>query len=128
MEPFIVYLAVTFGVVLLFIHYFNYLIADHKKHHKQILSFSAGLSLAYIFLLLLPELYEGIEFAGKFLFVFVLMGTIGFHFAEKYIHQHVKKQELVRDLRIVHSIAFFTYHLMIILICSNSQLGNYRQK
>ena len=113
MEQSTLYLAVTFGFILLFVHYFSDKLVEHKKHHKQIISFGAGVSLAYIFLILLPELYKGIDYAGQFIFVVVLSGTLLFHYAEKYIYQHAKKAVRLKELRAVHTLAFFSYHFMI---------------
>ena len=61
-------LAVVMGLVLAIVHYFSERIEpkDPAIKHK-IVSFVAGISITYIFLLLLPEVYEGIESLNQFL-------------------------------------------------------------
>lgn len=107
-------LSVILGVVLAVVHYFNDKIQpqDPLIRHKLV-SFVAGISITYIFLLLLPEVYMGIESLDKFLFLFILAGFSCFHLIEKHIYQHTSKEILHEQLRAAHSTLFFAYHLVI---------------
>ncbi len=107
-------LAVVLGLVLAVVHYFNERIhpKDPVIEHKLV-SFVAGISITYIFLLLLPEVYKGIESLNQFLFLFILAGFACFHLIEKHIYQQESKETLHEELRVAHSTMFFFYHFVI---------------
>ena len=107
-------LAAVLGLVLAVVHYFNekFDLEDPAKRHK-VVSFVAGISITYIFLLLLPEVYRGVESLNQFLFLFILAGFACFHLIEKHIYQHESKEMLHEQLRVVHSATFFFYHFVI---------------
>jgi zinc transporter ZupT len=107
-------LPVLLGLILAVAHYFSERIEprDPAIKHK-VVSFIAGISITYIFLLLLPEVYEGIESLSNFLFLFILAGFAGFHLIEKHIYQHRSKEILQEQLRTAHSTTFFIYHFVI---------------
>ena len=94
----IILLALIFG--------FLFFIEDFvpKIHFKLNKSFIAGISIAYFFLILLPEIAEGLpEFPFQlriFEFLFILIGFIFIHVSEKLILQKVesKSQKRVRKL------------------------------
>ena len=107
-------LALVLGLILAIVHYFSENIepTDPASRHKLV-SFVAGISITYIFVLLLPEVYRGIESLHEFLFLFILSGFACFHLIEKHIYQHESKEVLHEELRIAHSSMFFFYHLII---------------
>jgi zinc transporter ZupT len=117
--------AIIFGLIVVVVHYFSDRIKEYKKYHKELLSFAAGISLTYLLLFLLPELYEGIKELQKFLFLFVLLGAVMFHVVEKYLYQHDKKKKLIADLSAVHAVSFFTYHFVIGVVTVNLLQQNY---
>lgn len=90
-----------------------------SPHESKIISFAAGISVTYIFLQLLPELYEGIRHLNKFLFSFVLLGFITLHMSEKYIYQHAARAMLLEDLIRLHSASTFVYHFIIGVVLLN---------
>lgn len=81
------------------------------KHH--LVSFSSGLAVSYLLLVLLPELYRGVPNWDKFIFIFVLLGFVTLHLLDKYIYQHAEKEKLKREIKEAHSIAFFMYHFFV---------------
>lgn len=83
------------------------------------MSLAAGISLAYLLLFLLPELYQGVQTIQKLLFVFVLIGALSFHIIEKYIYQHTKKERIMEELSVFHSFSFFVYHFVIGVVLVN---------
>jgi len=107
-------LPIIMGLVLAVVHYFSERIEPKNEaiKHKAV-SFIAGISITYIFLLLLPEVYEGIESLNQFLFIFILTGFASSHLIEKHIYQHRSKEILQEQLRIAHSATFFIYHFVI---------------
>ena len=98
----IIIIAVVLGLVDFFGHRISGLIGDHRD---SVLSFSAGLLIALLFLILVPDVISlGVT---EFLFLFMLIGFLLMHLAEKYIYRHVTdKQELLENLKIVHIIGF----------------------
>ncbi len=112
-------IGIIFGILVGFVHFFSNKIRDGSKYKTEIMSFAAGISLTYLLLFLLPELYEGVQALQKLLFVFVLFGALAFHLVEKYIYQHEKKNKIMRDLSIVHALSFFTYHFIVGVVLVN---------
>ena len=89
----IVLISLFLGIALVIIHYYSELIHLHstKRTTTSFLSFAAGISVAYLFLYLLPELTAGIKHLDNLLFFFLLAGFTLFHLVEKYIYQHSQK-------------------------------------
>jgi len=74
-------------------------------HRDSVLSFSAGLLISLLFLVLVPDVIA--KGVSEFLFFFMLAGFLLMHLAEKYIYRHImNKQELLEDLKVVHIIGF----------------------
>jgi len=106
--------ALACGVVLAVIHLASERL--HPRHGRmrwRIISFAAGISIAYLFLHLLPETYEAADHIRGWVFVFLLAGFAVFHLIEKYIYQHAERERLVRDLKEIHSVSFFVYHFVV---------------
>lgn len=113
-------IAIVFGIVLAIVHYFSEGIVElFRESRKDIVSFIAGISITFIFLLLMPEVYRGMQMLDKYLFMFILIGFAGFHLIEKKIYQNESKEVLQEELRIVHSVTFFLYHFLIGFILLN---------
>jgi len=98
----IIIITVVLGFVDFFGHRISGLIGEHRD---SVLSFSAGLLISLLFLILVPDVISlGVT---EFLFFFMLIGFLLMHLAEKYIYRHVTdKQELLENLKIVHIIGF----------------------
>ncbi len=98
----ILIIAVVLGLVDFFGHRISGLIGEHRD---SVLSFSSGLLISLLFLILVPDVISlGVT---EFLFLFMLIGFLLMHLAEKYIYRHVTdKQELLENLKIVHIIGF----------------------
>ena len=90
----------------------------HKNKYR-IMSFGAGVLLAYLILELLPQVFRGINILDNFPFIFILVGFSIFYLAEKYIYQHASKKRLLTELKEMHSVAFFIYYLIIGIIIFN---------
>jgi len=75
------------------------------KNRDSWLSLSGGILTALLFLILIPDLIaaNGSEIS----FLFILIGFLLMHLAEKYIYQHeTNKQELVDELKLIHIFGF----------------------
>ena len=98
----IIIIAVIMGLTDLVGHKISGLAA---RHRDSILSFSAGLLISLLFLILVP----GVIAIGvlEISFFFILIGFLLMHLIEKYIYNHImNKQELLEDLKVVHIIGF----------------------
>ncbi len=112
-------IAIFFGILVALVHYYSQRVHKYHSYHNELLSFAAGISLTYLLLFLLPELYEGVAQLHKLLFLFVLFGAVLFHVVEKYIYQHKKSKQLIADLSAMHAISFFIYHFLMGVVIVN---------
>lgn len=119
-------LPVVYSLILAFTHFFNEKIQiRHEYVRVRLISFIAGISVTYIFLNLLPEVYRGFEDFDRFIFVSVLAGFSAAHLIEKYIYQHSAPVTLKEQLRGVHSISFFVYHFFLgVILVRLNQISN----
>src|SRR3989338_4230919 len=108
----------TVGLILTIVNYFGELLTEKIKAHSRskMISFGAGISISYLFLLLLPDLYEGVSVINKVIFIYILFGFSVFHALEKHIYQHVDRERLHIELKEAHSLAFFIYHFTLGLV------------
>ena len=114
---FIIILGLSLGVFLSLVHYYSDKLSQFFSTNKlKLVSFSAGVSIAYFFLMLLPEIYGGFTYLNKLIFFFILIGFILFHLTEKFIYQHERKEQLMHDLKEAHSLVFFFYHFIVGLV------------
>lgn len=79
----------------------------------KFISASAGISVSYIFLILLPEIYSGSSEISRILFLAILFGFGVFHIIEKYIRQNFTGPALRKEHRLVHSITSFVYFFVV---------------
>ncbi|KKK43741.1 MAG: ZIP Zinc transporter [Candidatus Lokiarchaeum sp. GC14_75] len=98
----ILIIAVIMGVTDFIGHRISGFAAGHRD---SVLSFSAGLLISLLFLILVPDVTS--RGFSELLFLFMLVGFLLMHLAEKYIYKHIlDKQELLEDLKVVHIIGF----------------------
>lgn len=98
----IIIIAVIMGLTDFFGHRISGLIGGHRD---SVLSFSAGLLISLLFLILVPDVISNGN--TEILFLFMLVGFLLMHLAEKYIYRHaMHDQELLEDLKIIHIIGF----------------------
>ena len=94
----------------------------------KFISVSAGVSISYIFLILLPEIYfqSGAMKINKLLFLALLFGFGVFHIIEKYIRQNFTGPALRKEHRIVHSSTSFVYFFVVgfLLVKLSEAAGN----
>ena len=106
--------SIGFGVLLVFVHFFSDKMSPARGPTRfRIISFAAGISIAYLFLNLLPHTYEAAHHLRRWVFVFLLIGFSGLHLTEKYIYQHADRRVLAKELKEAHSVAFFAYHFSV---------------
>jgi len=84
-----------------------------SPNKMRFISISAGVSVSYIFLILLPEIYSGAIAISKSLFLSILFGFGMFHVIEKYIRQNFTGPALRKEHRLVHSSTSFVYFFVV---------------
>ena len=105
-------LAYVFGLVLSIAHLLSDALSrKFSKHRGWLVSFVAGMSLAYLFLELFPLLLEFGD--GKIAFLFVLAGFFLFFVFEVYIYQHAGVKMVAREITRLHAFGFFVYYFVL---------------
>ncbi|MFB6214132.1 MAG: hypothetical protein ABEJ07_06245 [Candidatus Nanohaloarchaea archaeon] len=80
-------------------------------YREQIVSFSAGASITYIFVQLLPEFHRVATESSELIFVFPLLGFSSIHLLEKYLAKSdIEGEKMRRDYGEIHSGFLFLYH------------------
>ncbi len=79
-------------------------------------SAAGGVTVAYLFVQLLPEFVEGVLQLNKLLFLSVLAGFSMVHVIEKYIYQHSAIRMLKKELAVEDSSIQFVYSFIIGLL------------
>ncbi|MCJ7429349.1 MAG: hypothetical protein MUP66_03060 [Candidatus Nanohaloarchaeota archaeon QJJ-5] len=113
------------GLITL-LHYFGERIDESTASYQaSITSFASGLTIAYIFLQLFPELTMAMDLLGDMVFLPVLCGVAVIHLAEKGIYKHEKSADAIRhDFKELHSIILLVYHLVIGVLLYQLLLGD----
>lgn len=111
-------MAFAFAALLAIVHFFGEEIDEKAYPHRPfIASFATGITVAYIFLQLLPELHRGVDYFGHHAFLFGLAGFSVMHVVEKYIYHHEKDADsLKKEFKELHSAFLFIYHFALGII------------
>ena len=84
---------------------------------QRLVSFSAGISVAYIFLHLFPQLYQSITYVDyitkELTFIFAMTGFVLYHLIEKYIYKYARRDDMINQVELEHSLTLFFYHGVI---------------
>ncbi|MBI2134696.1 hypothetical protein HYU09_01785 [Candidatus Woesearchaeota archaeon] len=89
------------------------LFSKPSPNKMKFISFAAGVSISYIFLVMLPEIYIGSVNINRLLFLSILLGFGIFHIIEKYIRQNFTGPQLRKEHRFVHSATSFAYFFVV---------------
>jgi len=82
-------------------------------YKERFVSFVAGLSVTYIFLHLFPQVYSGAQAYPHLIFVLMLLGFVSYHLIEKWIYQHLPREQIIEEVEHEHAITIFFYHFFI---------------
>jgi hypothetical protein len=109
-----VILAVILALALGIVQFFDeFIIQSCGRYYVSILSFSAGVSVTYVFLHLLPHFSLAAVQSDEFLFLFLLFGFIFIHLVEKYIYQHSSNEIIDNRLEHVNQSTSVIYHVIL---------------
>lgn len=110
-------IAILLSLFLGAIHFWNEKLFFKKETMKvKTMSFVAGVSVTYLFLYLLPDLYKGVTHLEQWIFIFILLGFSLIHILEKYFYQHIKGEERLLRFKEIHFFIFFLYYFIIGII------------
>lgn len=80
-------------------------------YREEIVSFSSGASITYIFVQLMPEFHWIASNSSELIFAFPLIGFSSIHLLEKYVAKSGLEHEKMRkDYAEIHSAFLFLYH------------------
>ena len=83
-------------------------ISEHaEKHHKKLLSLSAGMFTAIIFMEIFPFISQGAQVAGDVIFVGMLASFTIYHLVEEHTYQHTRGLKRRKEINSFHIIGFF---------------------
>lgn len=107
-------LALVFGILLAFVHYYSGRMQDFYLRHKRVLStFSSGVVISYLVLDLLPAIYQVQGRLSKVTFVSLLSGIAIFFLIDSHISRHKMRYKLKSEIREEHTVSLFVYHVLI---------------
>ena len=107
-------LAISLAAILSAADYITeHLVPKNVMANQKVISFAAGVAIAYILLHLFPEVSVLSLSEGRFLFLYALIGFTLTHLMERFLHisHHVPK--FLQDNNRVHLIFFFLYNFII---------------
>lgn len=108
------YLALFFAVGIMIIEYWSKRIdLRHKSYIEELTSFSAGISITYTLLGLLPLFAEAAFAINKLLFLALVFGFSIHHIVEKKIYQYNQKYRLLKVISIEENIFYYIYHFIL---------------
>lgn len=93
------------------VHFLAEELEEHiSGYRERIVSFSAGASITYIFVQLMPEFHRIAQESTELIFIFPLAGFSSIHLIEKYIARSGREEEKMREeYGEVHSAFLFIY-------------------
>lgn len=109
------YMAWLLAGIITLVHYFGERIDEETASYQApITSFASGLTLAYIFLQLFPELTTAVSLQDNMVFMPVLAGVAAIHLIEKHIYRRERDPNAIRkDFKEMHTGILLLYHLVI---------------
>ncbi len=80
---------------------------------ERLVSFAAGLSVSYLFLHLFPQVYTVVDDVPRLIFLSMLIGFVAYHAIEKLIYKYIRRDDVINDIELEHSMTLFFYHFVI---------------
>lgn len=96
------------------IHFFGEEVDEYLSSDSLFLaSFSAGFTVSYFFLSMLPEIAEK-SLSLDYEFIFALMGFAAFYLVEEFIYERGSNlSEVRKEFKELHSVFIFSYHFAV---------------
>lgn len=111
------------GLLMAVAHYFGLLFsAKNREFYVYLLSFSAGVSITYLFVDLLPNF--ALDAPDRTIFFSILVGFIAIHLVEKHIYQK-ESEDKHKMLSAVEAAVSFIYHFAIGIILTSFLMSDF---
>lgn len=82
-------------------------------HLDFITSFSAGITISYVFMMVMPELFNGVSFFGRLEFFLSLAGFSSIYLAKNRLRRKDNVEKIRKDYQELHSIFIIFYYTTI---------------
>lgn len=114
-------LGIAFAAILSVADYISeHLVPKKIMANQRMISFAAGVAVAYILLHLFPLITGLSIIKGEILFVLVLAGFTVTHLLEKYMHISHHRSSFLDQSSHIHLVYFFTYNFLIGIVLSRA--------
>ena len=121
-------LSIVLAGILSFADYVTEHIYSKKvRTNQKLISFSAGVAIAYIILNLFPEISTFALIDGKKIFLYALLGFASLNLVEQYAYKGLQIKNPASYHKNVHIIYFFVYNLFIGVVLVNFALKGLTQ-
>ena len=129
MEPYLeIVIIISIAIIMSISNFISHWISTHlKRFRSQILSFSAGLLVSILFIVIMEEVFTNSHevhpepYGHFFLYLIVFLGFLIFHMIEKVLYKRIEvKTELEKDLKELHLLGLFIDHLFLGIILATS--------
>ncbi|MFO7793618.1 MAG: hypothetical protein R6V35_01445 [Candidatus Nanohaloarchaea archaeon] len=109
-----IFLSLGFAFLIGLVHFFGEELDEYlNSKHLLLASFSAGLTVSYFFLAMLPEMSKA-SVNLEYEFLFALAGFSFFYIVEELIYQRESNlSEVKKEFKELHSAFIFSYHFAI---------------
>ncbi len=97
----------------------EHLFPEKIKKNQKLISFSAGVAIAYIILSLFPEISSDSLIEGRTVFLYALLGFVSLNLLEQSIYKRVEIKNSFKHHKILHVTYFFVYNFFIGIILVN---------
>jgi|SRR3989338_1631776 len=92
----------------------EHIFSKKLRTNQKLVSFSAGVAIAYLILNMFPEIASNALIDGNKLFLFALLGFVSLNLIEQYIYKEIgklKKKSFYH--KGIHVVYFFIYNLLV---------------
>ena len=121
-------LSLILAGILSFADYITEHIYSKKvRTNQKLISFSAGIAIAYIILNLFPEISTFALIDGKKIFLYALLGFASLNLVEQYVYKGLQIKNPTSYHENIHIIYFFVYNLFIGIVLVNFALRGLTQ-
>ena len=105
------------GILSLADYVTEHIYSKKVRGNQKLISFSAGVAIAYIILNLFPEISSYALIDGKAIFLYALLGFASLNLLEQYIYKGIRKaRNSPKYHKILHVAYFFIYNFLIGMI------------
>lgn len=111
-------LSLILAGILSFADYITeHIFSEKLRKNQKLVSFSAGVAIAYIILNLFPEISSYALIDGKRIFLYALFGFVALNLIEQYVYKGIGKlKKPFAYHKSIHVIYFFIYNFFIGLV------------